>query len=84
MGAICTAQSDVIRTTFRASGTAPPGQTFLVFIALSSLSRLFIETFRADSHLLPYGLRLAQVIAWFVLAAALAALLRLPPPLNHW
>jgi prolipoprotein diacylglyceryltransferase len=57
------------RLSHRASLSS--GQTFLAFVALSSLAHLFIEGFRGDSVLLPYGLRLAQVLAWVILAAAL-------------
>ena len=49
----------------------PPGASFLLFVALIAGSRLFLEAFRGDSTLVLGGLRLAQVIAWIVLAAAL-------------
>jgi phosphatidylglycerol:prolipoprotein diacylglycerol transferase len=52
---------------------SPPGAAFLTFAALSAASRLFIEAFRGDSTLIFGGLRLAQMIAWSVLAAALVA-----------
>lgn len=48
-----------------------PGMIFLVFLSLSALVRLFVEAFRGDSLLLPGGIRIAQVLAWFVLAACL-------------
>jgi phosphatidylglycerol:prolipoprotein diacylglycerol transferase len=48
-----------------------PGSAILTFIALSAGWRLFLEAFRGDSTLLPGGIRLAQVVAWLVLAAAL-------------
>ncbi len=51
-----------------------PGQYFLAVICLSALARLVIEAFRADSLLLPYGIRLAQAAAWGVLALGLLAL----------
>ena len=54
-----------------------PGRYFLLFIALSAGARLFLEAFRGDSVLLPGGLRLAQVLAWIVLAASLWGLHRL-------
>ncbi len=47
------------------------GQTFLLFVALAAGSRLLIEGFRGDSTLILGGIRLAQIIAWIVLAAAL-------------
>jgi phosphatidylglycerol:prolipoprotein diacylglycerol transferase len=50
-----------------------PGRIFLTFTALMAASRLFLEAFRGDSTLILGGLRLAQVIAWIVLAAALFA-----------
>lgn len=53
---------------------SPAGTVFLVFLALTAASRLFLEAFRGDSTLLPGGLRLAQVIAWGVLAVAFFAI----------
>lgn len=50
---------------------SPAGTTFLAFVALTSAARLFLEAFRGDSTLIFGGLRLAQVLAWGVLAAAL-------------
>ena len=50
---------------------ASPGARFLVWIGLSAAARLFLEAFRGDSILLFESVRLAQVIAWGVLAAAL-------------
>jgi phosphatidylglycerol:prolipoprotein diacylglycerol transferase len=47
------------------------GSEFLPFAALTAGARLFLEAFRGDSTLLSGGVRLAQVIAWVVLAAAL-------------
>jgi prolipoprotein diacylglyceryltransferase len=51
----------------------PPGITFLTFAALTAASRLFLEAFRGDSTLIFGGLRVAQVVAWIVLALALFA-----------
>ena len=45
-----------------------PGFLFLTFAALTAAARLFLEAFRGDSTLIFGGLRLAQVIAWIVLA----------------
>jgi phosphatidylglycerol:prolipoprotein diacylglycerol transferase len=52
---------------------AVAGQSFLTFAALTAGARLIIEAFRGDSAMLPGGFRLAQVIAWLVLAAILIA-----------
>ncbi len=59
-------------TWFRKTDS-PPGMLFLTFAALTTAARLFLEAFRGDSTLIFGGLRLAQVIAWGVLAAALIA-----------
>lgn len=53
-----------------------PGLFFLHFVALTAGARLFLEAFRGDSTLVLGGLRLAQVVAWGVLAGALFALQR--------
>lgn len=50
-----------------------PGIPFLTFAALTAAARLFLEAFRGDSTLVFGEWRLAQVIAWVVLAAALFA-----------
>ena len=47
------------------------GSTFLQFAALMAGTRLFLEAFRGDSTLIWGGLRLAQILAWFVLALTL-------------
>jgi phosphatidylglycerol:prolipoprotein diacylglycerol transferase len=52
---------------------SPPGVAFVTFAALTAASRLLLEAFRGDSTLILGGLRLAQVIAWIVLAVALFA-----------
>jgi phosphatidylglycerol:prolipoprotein diacylglycerol transferase len=49
----------------------PAGILFLNFIALTAGARLLLEAFRGDSTLVLGGLRIAQVIAWVVLAVAL-------------
>lgn len=61
---------------FQKSDTRP-GIHFLTFAALTSGARLFLEAFRGDSNLVPGGLRLAQIIAWVVLALSLYFLDRL-------
>ncbi|MGZ9221244.1 MAG: prolipoprotein diacylglyceryl transferase [Anaerolineales bacterium] len=53
---------------------SPPGVFFLGFSALTAASRLFLETFRGDSTLIPGGLRLAQVITWIILLATFVLL----------
>ena len=45
-----------------------PGMLFLTFAALTGMSQLFIQGFRADSTLILNGVRREQVIAWFGLA----------------
>ena len=47
------------------------GAEFTLFVALTAGARLFLEAFRGDSTLIFSGIRLAQVIAWTVLAASL-------------
>lgn len=54
-----------------------PGMMFFRFLALASTSRLFLEAYRGDSVMLTGNLRLAQVIAWFLLGLALWQLGRL-------
>jgi len=50
---------------------SPPGVHFLTFAALTAGSRLFLEAFRGDSTLVFGEYRLAQVVAWLILAVAL-------------
>lgn len=49
------------------------GFEFLLFTASTASARLFLEAFRGDSTLIFGGIRLAQLIAWAVLTAALIA-----------
>lgn len=49
------------------------GLLFITFGALTAAARLFLEGFRGDSTFISGGLRLAQVIAWIALSAALIA-----------
>ncbi len=51
-----------------------PGRIFLLWVALAAGSRLIIEGFRGDSTLVFGGLRLAQIVAWVVLGAALVGM----------
>jgi phosphatidylglycerol:prolipoprotein diacylglycerol transferase len=62
---------------------ARPGSIFLVWLALAAAGRLIVEGFRGDSTLVFGGLRLAQIIAWAVLAAALLGLELLARFRNH-
>jgi len=50
---------------------SPPGILFLHFTALTAGARLFLEAFRGDSALVLGEFRLAQIVAWVVLAVAL-------------
>lgn len=59
-------------------GRTRTGSLFLLWVALAAASRLLIEGFRGDSALILGGLRLAQVLAWVILACALLALELLP------
>jgi prolipoprotein diacylglyceryltransferase len=47
------------------------------FVALSAISRLFFEAFRGDSLVTVNNLRVAQIIAWMVLAMSLWSIFRL-------
>ena len=53
------------------------GTQFLTFLAWTSAARLFLEAFRGDSVLVFGSLRLGQILAWVVLAVALAGLEKL-------
>jgi len=55
----------------RAKISRAAGTFFVDFLALSAGSRLFFEAFRGDGVLLPNGWRVAQLLAWLVLAASL-------------
>lgn len=57
---------------FRKTNTSS-GISFLTFVALTASARLFLEAFRGDSALILGGLRLAQILAWLVLAIAIFA-----------
>ncbi len=56
------------------NATTKPGYGFLLFVALTSASRLVIEGFRGDSTLILGGLRAAQIAAWVILLIALIGL----------
>ncbi len=51
-----------------------PGQGFVQFVALYAGQRLFLEAFRAQTPLLPGGVRLVQVVALAALLGAVAYL----------
>ena len=53
------------------------GTDFLWFTSLTAGAHLFIDAFRGDSTLVFGGLRLSQIVAWLVLAAALFAFERI-------
>ena len=53
-----------------------PGLQFLTFAAMTSAARLFLEAFRGDSTLILGGYRVAQILAWIVLALSLFMLER--------
>lgn len=50
-----------------------PGSAFLLFTASTAGAHLFLEAFRGDSTLILGGVRLAQIVAWFILALAIFA-----------
>jgi len=52
-------------------GNPGTGINFLVFVALTAASRLFLETFRGDSLLLAAGIRTAQVASLAILLGTL-------------
>ena len=54
--------------------TARPGFEFILFVALTSASRLVIEGLRGDSTLIFGGFRAAQIAAWLILLVALIGL----------
>ncbi|MBI4731846.1 MAG: prolipoprotein diacylglyceryl transferase [Chloroflexi bacterium] len=53
-----------------------PGRLFLLFIVMSAGARLLLEAWRGDSSLTLGGLRLAQVIAWAMMAGGIFLLER--------
>ena len=55
----------------------PSGGAFLLFLASTAGARLFLEAFRGDSIVIGDGLRVAQIIAWIVLAISLWGLIRI-------
>lgn len=61
---------------------SPPGIVFLHFTVLTAGTRLFLEVFRADSVLVLGEFRLAQIVAWVILASALLAIESIRPTGN--
>jgi prolipoprotein diacylglyceryltransferase len=57
----------------RGKKEAAPGVLFMDLVIYSAGARLLLEAFRAESHLLPNGWRIEQMLAWLILAAALWA-----------
>ena len=53
------------------------GTQFLVFMAWTAGAHLFLDAFRGDSIIIPGGFRLAQILAWMVLAVTLIWMERL-------
>jgi len=58
----------------RPLGQAGDGINFLIWVALSSAARIFLEAFRGDSMIWPGGFRAAQIVGLIVLAIALNAM----------
>jgi len=61
-----------------------PGTAMLLFLALYSGQRVFLEAFRADSFLLPGGWRAAQVVGLVVLGISLVVLSRRSEKSGQW
>ncbi len=55
----------------RGKWLSKPGATFLQFISYSAMARLFLEAFRGDSLVTVFNLRVAQIVAWIILALSL-------------
>jgi len=55
----------------------PPGVYFLFFISISSAAYLLISGFQAKSHVIFYGFRSEQIIAWMILAICLYGIKKL-------
>jgi prolipoprotein diacylglyceryltransferase len=68
---ILTAVVILIIVIKRPLGQAGEGVSFLVWVALSSAARIFLEAFRGDSVTWPGGFRAAQVVGLGILAITL-------------
>lgn len=67
-----TAAAIILLWTFeRARHEQTPGTLFLRYTAVTAAVILFLEGFRGDSDTILWGIRLAQVFAWLILAGAL-------------
>jgi phosphatidylglycerol---prolipoprotein diacylglyceryl transferase len=64
----------VLCTTWFWQPSRKAGSQFLLWLVLAAASRVLIEGFRGDSTLVLGGLRVAQLVAWVVLAGALLGL----------
>ena len=71
------------RSSDAKSARRVPGETFWLFLALSSAVWMIIETFRGDSELLSGGLRTNQMIAWIILAISLWGLGKMKKPMGE-
>ncbi|MFN2197986.1 MAG: prolipoprotein diacylglyceryl transferase [Anaerolineales bacterium] len=58
----------------RSANTGSPGRLFLMFLALSAGTRVFLESFRADRTFLLSRFRRTQIAAWIVLLISLILL----------
>ena len=74
------ASSLILILLWRFKPNPRPGITFLTFSALTALSQLFLQAFRADYTVIFKGLRQEQILAWFALLACFSLLeIRLRP-----
>jgi len=48
--------------------TISPGTCVIAFVCLSAISRLFLESFRAESHVIFFGIRTVQIISWVIMS----------------
>lgn len=64
----------ILWTVLKSAKSGQAGQLFLRFMLLSASAQLLLGAFRADSDVLPNGWRIAQIVAWLVLAAAILLL----------
>jgi len=67
----------MVRPGSRITAGQACGGSFLIFTALTAGARLFLEAFRGDSIILVGGIRVAQVIAWTILAISLWGLIKI-------
>ncbi len=67
----------LVRPGSQITAKQPDGGSFLFFTAATAGARLFLEAFRGDSAILLSGIRVAQVIAWAILALSLWGLIKI-------